>query len=341
LGVALLVPASHAAEVDGLRRALDDGALSRIPAHLTLVPPVNVREDEVGDALAVLRAAAAATRPFTVDIGPAATFHPVNPVLYLAVDDAAGDVRRLRDRVFVPPLERSLSLPFEPHITIADDAPVERIEAALVALVGFQVALTFRSVHLLEEQQEDDRRVWRPIGEARFGAASVVGRGGIELSLSVADSLDDEAARFVDAEWAAYAVSVAGESHAEHPFAIVARSLSAGTGGGAGGGAGGQVVGARGQVVGAAVGAIRNGEAYLAQLIVAESERNLGVGAHLLAAVESLAAERGCHRLTLRTRATGPAQRFYERHGWRVYAHLPRWRDGHDFSQMERVLRAN
>ena len=59
LGVALLLPPPFDGEVDALRRACDDGALGRIPCHLTLVPPVNVREDAVGVALRVLRTAAA------------------------------------------------------------------------------------------------------------------------------------------------------------------------------------------------------------------------------------------------------------------------------------------
>src|SRR5688572_3800754 len=105
LGVVLLVPQPLATEIDGLRRALGDGSLGRIPAHLTLVPPVNVREDEVPDALRVLRAAAASTTPFTVELGPPATFSPVNPVVYLAVDGAGrDDVERLRNAVFRPPL---------------------------------------------------------------------------------------------------------------------------------------------------------------------------------------------------------------------------------------------
>ncbi|MCU1449982.1 MAG: hypothetical protein JWP02_2152, partial [Acidimicrobiales bacterium] len=85
LGVALLVPSPLDREVDALRRACDDGALGHIPSHLTLVPPVNVREDAMADALRVLRKAAAPIRPFTVELGPPATFLPDNPTLYLAV----------------------------------------------------------------------------------------------------------------------------------------------------------------------------------------------------------------------------------------------------------------
>jgi hypothetical protein len=42
LASALLVPEPFAREIDGLRRALDDD-IDRVPPHLTLVPPVNVR----------------------------------------------------------------------------------------------------------------------------------------------------------------------------------------------------------------------------------------------------------------------------------------------------------
>src|SRR3954471_14384574 len=97
LGVAIIVPSPLNHEIDGLRRACADATLDRVPAHVTLVPPVNVREEHVGDALAVLRDAGAATRPFTVTLGPTATFHPDTPVLYLDVGGAVEQLHALRD----------------------------------------------------------------------------------------------------------------------------------------------------------------------------------------------------------------------------------------------------
>ena len=91
LGVALLIPPPFDREVDALRRACDDGGLGRIPAHCTLVPPVNVREDALDDALRVLRQAAAATSPFAVQLGPPASFLPDNPTLYLSVSGPGFD----------------------------------------------------------------------------------------------------------------------------------------------------------------------------------------------------------------------------------------------------------
>jgi 2'-5' RNA ligase/predicted N-acetyltransferase YhbS len=316
LGVVLVVPPPWATEIDGIRRALGDGALGRIPSHLTLVPPVNVRDDRLPDALDVLRDAAARTRPFTVRLGPPATFLPVNPVAYLAVDGAGADeVRRLRDAVFLPPLERPLTWDFVPHVTLADEAEPARLAAAITALVDYTVDVTFDRVHLLEE---GEGRTWRAIADVPFAAPAVIGRGGLEVALHRSHQLDAEAEAWAEREWAAYSLAEYGTAEEDEPFAIVARRA--------------------GEVVGTATGAVRGDEAYLGRLIVSAGERGTGVGSHLLAAVEALAAEHGCRRLTLRTQAAGSARPFYEARGWRTYATLDRWRAGRDFVQMERVL---
>jgi 2'-5' RNA ligase len=166
LGVALLVPPPADAEIDGLRRALGDDSLDRIPPHLTLVPPVNVREDRMDDALTVLREASAVVEPFVVELGPVATFAPVNPVLYLDVGGAVDDVHALRNAVFTDPLSRSLTWPFVPHVTVADEATPERIEAAVVALSSYRVTVEIDRVHILEEGKG---RVWTPIADQPLG----------------------------------------------------------------------------------------------------------------------------------------------------------------------------
>src|SRR4051812_357969 len=89
LGVALLVPAPVALEIDALRRALGDDDTERIPPHVTLVPPVNVREEDVDDAVRVLTAAAGGVRPLRIELGPVTSFTPVSPTVHLRV---GGDV---------------------------------------------------------------------------------------------------------------------------------------------------------------------------------------------------------------------------------------------------------
>lgn len=261
LGVALLVPPPFGAEVDGMRRALGDGTLGRMPAHLTLVPPVNVREDRLGETLAVLRRAAAATRPFTLRLGPPATFLPDNPTLYLAVAGAgAGEVQNLRDRVFVDPLARPLTWPFVPHVTLADGADPDRIAAALPALAGYAVDVGFERVHLL---REGPGRIWEPIADAAFAPPAVIGRGGLPVEITVSDRPDPEAA----------ALAGAGR------LVLTAR--------------------AGGAVAGVAEGWCRPPAAHLAALVVAGGQEHLAVGRHLVAAFTSEAAGRGCPDVTM------------------------------------------
>ncbi|MDQ6728551.1 MAG: 2'-5' RNA ligase family protein [Actinomycetota bacterium] len=262
LGVALLLPAPLDIEVDGLRRALDDGTLGRMPAHLTLVPPVNVREDRLGEALAVLRTAAAATRPMTVALGPPATFLPDNPTVHLPVDGDEWPVRTLRERVFVDPLARPLTWPFIPHVTLADEAAPERVVAALVALAGYRAEVTFERVHLL---REGAGRTWSPIADAPFAPRAVIGRGGLPVELTVTTMVDAEVAAVATSEGVVRLV-------------VTARNAAG--------------------VAGFAEGWCRRGSGHLSVLVVAADQAGLGIGEHLLAAFRSEAAARGVVELT-------------------------------------------
>lgn len=317
LGVALVVPPPFDREIDGMRRALGDGSLGRIPPHITLVPPVNVREDRFADALAVLRRAAGSVGgALSVEVGPPATFLPASPVLYLQVGgDGLHALAALRDAVFVEPLARNLTWPFVPHLTIADEADPERITAGLSALRDYRASLTFERVHLLAE---GEGRQWAPVADAVFRPPAVIGRGGLEVEISESERLDPEAAAFAAEQWRRYSLGEYGDSQEEEPVALTARR--------------------RGEIVGTATGTIREHDSYLARLIVPEQERGAGVGSHLLAAFEALAVRKGRTRLTLHTLADGPAREFYERRGWVAILTMPRWRAGRDFVQMERVL---
>ena len=312
--MALLVPPPVQGEIDGLRRACGDGALGRMPAHCTLVPPVNVRDDRLADAVDVLRSAAAETRPFTVDLGPVATFLPDSPTLYLEVSGAGLDrVGALRDLVFREPLARPLTWPFVPHVTLADELPPERITAALDALADYRATVTFERVHLLEE---GDGRVWTPIADVTFAAPAVVGRGGLELELSTTADPDPDARAFLEREWSAYDVAEFGRLLDAEPVTLTARR--------------------DGRVVGVARGRARDELGYLSELMVAADARGEGIGAHLLAAFGSWAAGRGCTRLAVRTAVGSGAEAFYRRHGWVEEARLPRWMAGRDFVQLTR-----
>ena len=182
LGVVLLLDEPWRSEVQGLRRALRSPSLDTQPPHLTLVPPVNVAESRLGEALAVLRREAARCRPtLRLSVGPAASFVPVSPVIYLSIGGSDVDeLHRLQAGVFHGPLLRSVDYDYVPHVTVHESAPDEVIPGALSVLAGYRVDVEFDRVHLLEQGPD---RVWRPLTDVAFGPPTVRGRGGVELHL--------------------------------------------------------------------------------------------------------------------------------------------------------------
>jgi 2'-5' RNA ligase len=269
LGVALLVPPPLDRDIDALRLACGDGALARLAPHVTLVPPINVRADALDEALAVVRAAAGQARPLTVSVGPPTTFDPESPTLFLAVaPPAQGDPEaldrlvQLRTGVFQGPLHRERSLPFVPHVTLADGMDPARRDAAIAALADYRVAVTFDRVHVLEERHLDEGRRWVPVADCPLAPPAVVGRGGLPLELTTSTLLDPQAARFEEAELGEPGIApTATRVDPEPPVVVVARR--------------------RGQVVGVARGRAGADGAELASILVAATERGQGIGRHL------------------------------------------------------------
>jgi 2'-5' RNA ligase/GNAT superfamily N-acetyltransferase len=315
LGVALLVPTPVREEVEGLRRALGDAALGRVPGHLTLVPPVNVRQESLGAALATLRrAAAACPRRLRLELGPVSTFLPDNPVVYLAVTGDLDALGGLRHAVLSGPLERQLSWPFVPHVTLTDQAGADGIPGAVAALSHYRRAVSFEGVHLLQEVGHSSGRHWVPLADACLGPAAVVGRGGLALELARSTMLDPEAAALAAA---ALAGDTAGGGaacvQAAEAAALVGATFARDT---ARSRPPVVITGRREQsVVGVAVAWLTDDGGRVA-VLVAAAHRGQGIGGHLLAAVEATVAEEGwaCSRLS----AVGPAGFYRARSRWSV-----------------------
>jgi len=283
LGVVLLIAPPHDREIDGLRRALDDSHIGQVPPHLTLVPPVNVRADDLPAALRVLRSAAASltrSAPLALTLGPPTSFRPATDTLYLAVsgsDEAMAALMRLRDAVFVPPFERRLEWPFVPHVTISEGIDPARIDAAVEILAGYQVGVSIERVHLLHEQRDaEGRRGWRPLADAPLAAPAIVGRGGIELELTTSQLVAPDVSAFVIEH---------ATDHSEPAPEVVTGATTSGTGsdGWLPSGAAPLVIAARhrGEIVGMARGWTRDDEREITWIVVAAERRGQGIARQL------------------------------------------------------------
>ncbi|MGQ0830784.1 MAG: GNAT family N-acetyltransferase [Microthrixaceae bacterium] len=287
LGVVLLVPEPLATQIDGLRRALGDGALGRIPPHVTLVPPVNVAERDLPAAFAVVREAASVHEPIALRLGPVRTFDPVSPVAYLEVggaDDALAALVDLRGRCLAGPLDRPQDHEFVPHVTVADRLASDRLHEVTSVLRDFAVDVTIDRVHVLAEQPG---RVWVPIADVPLGARpEVVGRGSLPLELSVSGRPDLEAAAILAIESDAPGL----------PYAITARR--------------------EGIVVGAAWGWTVGGHLEVADLAVGSAHRMQGIGRHLVVAIEALGRRRDCTTAGVAAPEVGAAAALLHSCGW-------------------------
>src|SRR5205807_306850 len=149
-----------------------------------------------------------------------------------------------------------LTWPFIPHVTIADEAAPERIDAAVSALSSYRTSVRFERVHLL---QEGAQRRWTVAADAAFRVPAVVGRGGLPIELTVSDGVDPLVAGWADAAWADHDREHAGPTWApDAPFAITARR--------------------EGAVVGLAEGTVRGEVCELRRVMVGRDVRGQGVG---------------------------------------------------------------
>lgn len=265
LGVALVLPEPWRSEIDGLRRALGSSTLGRIPPHITLVPPINIRDEDVPAVLNQVREVAETSKALDLRLLPASTFRPDSPVLMLPV---AGDdldaLHDLRARLQVDRLKREGKRAFVPHVTLHDNVDVEFRERAIGVLKAYEADVQFESVMVLRHH---DDRIWREFADFRFESPVKIGTGGFEVSITHSAFVDE----FTLGRIGAREELVPGSTDV-----FVARV------GGVSAGVLAAKAGPRFQVV---------------ELRVNEAYRGLGIGLHLLRQAQFEAKRRGYERI--------------------------------------------
>lgn len=165
-GVAIAVPEPFGAQLQQHRASFGDPLASAIPAHITLLPPTQlVPPPQVG---AHLAAVAASVAPFTIQLRGTDTFRPVSPVVFVPLVEGARECERLERQVRCGPLQRPLSFPYHPHVTVAHHLPDERLDEALDSLADFECEFEARELLLYEHGADG---VWRPERSYPFTAS--------------------------------------------------------------------------------------------------------------------------------------------------------------------------
>lgn len=148
IGVAVAIPQPWASELQDYRTSLGDDTATRIPTHITLIPPVEVSGEEFEACERHLADVAAATPGFAVHLRGTGTFRPVSPVVFVALARGISECEQLAADVRSGPLACELSFPFHPHVTIAHHLDDAHLDRAFDDLADFECVFDVGEFHL-------------------------------------------------------------------------------------------------------------------------------------------------------------------------------------------------
>lgn len=166
IGVAIEIPQPYGRELAQWRRELGDPEASRVPPHVTLLPPTAIPAERLDLIEEHLRRIAADEAPFAMTLRGTGTFRPVSPVTFVQLAAGISDCERLESRVRSGPLFRELRFNYHPHVTVAQDVPEEALQRGFDGLASFAATFTVPGFTLYEEGRD---KVWRPQREFAFG----------------------------------------------------------------------------------------------------------------------------------------------------------------------------
>lgn len=159
IGVALAIPEPWATQLQDYRAALGDETATRIPTHITLVPPTEVDDADLPGIGEHLSEVADRMAAFPVRLRGTGTFRPVSPVVFVMLAEGIASCEQLARAVRRGPLDVPLDFPYHPHVTIAHHLSEDTLDRAFSELAGFECVFDADEFHLY---RHEDEAGWRP-----------------------------------------------------------------------------------------------------------------------------------------------------------------------------------
>jgi 2'-5' RNA ligase len=151
IGIIVPVPEPWAQLLVDWRAKVGDPQASLVPPHVTLLPPTEVPVSERPAITEHLTQVARSHPPFDMHLAGTGTFSPVSDVVFVAVARGIGSCELIANDVRSGPLERSLSFPYHPHVTVAHDVPGDMLDFAYSGLAD--LSAEFRVDRFTEFEQ--------------------------------------------------------------------------------------------------------------------------------------------------------------------------------------------
>jgi 2'-5' RNA ligase len=159
IGVAVAIPEPWASQLQDYRTSIGDLTATRIPTHITLVPPTEIDDLQLPEVEKHLEEVAADLEPFCVHLRGTGTFRPVSPVVFVALVEGISRCEQLALSLRRGPLGVELRFPYHPHVTVAHDLEDPLLDRAFDELGDFECEFDVDHFHLYVH---DEQEGWRP-----------------------------------------------------------------------------------------------------------------------------------------------------------------------------------
>lgn len=154
IGVSVAVPEPWGSRLQDFRVDNGDAQGATIPTHITLVPPVEVAEEQLDEVERHLAQVAAGVPPYVVHLRGSGSFRPVSPVVFVNLVEGISWTEQLAADCRSGPLARDLEFPFHPHVTVAHVADDVALDRAFDELSGFECSFSVDAFHLYVHDAE-------------------------------------------------------------------------------------------------------------------------------------------------------------------------------------------
>lgn len=163
-GIAILFPDEIAREIDGIRLAVGSPQLTRIEPHLTLSPPFNLSDADIGGLILRLRVLGSKSSAFEFELNGCGTFDRNPGVLFLAVSPS-NSLEELEEGVRSATGAPERRRDFVPHVTLYDNAPQDLVESGVNLLGKYRRVAEARGFWIL---RQDPKGTWQRYAEVLF-----------------------------------------------------------------------------------------------------------------------------------------------------------------------------
>lgn len=131
-GVVIAIPEPWVTQLTELRLRLGDLHGSRVPAHITILPPTPFPTEERAEVIRHLREVAKHHRPFRVTLKGSGSFRPLSQVAFLQLAEGGAECTNLAEDIRTGPFDDIPSrFPYHPHVTLAQDVDDPALDLAL------------------------------------------------------------------------------------------------------------------------------------------------------------------------------------------------------------------